>query len=158
MSEVSNVRGGINPLVTPASAKGVAADKALKGQNESGQNTLGTGNELPLVREITLPANDQLNAVDTDRSNNEASPQDLQLDDALESMNSTVQSVQRDLLFTVDDASERTIVKVLDTASGEVIRQIPEQTFLELAQKMKEYAEQGKLGSLAELRLIDDAS
>ena len=60
---------------------------------------------------------------------------------AVETMNDFVQTVQRDLHFSVDADLERTVVKVVDGASGDVIRQIPEESFLELARKMKEHGE-----------------
>lgn len=63
------------------------------------------------------------------------------LESAVASMNDYVQSIQRDLQFTVDEELEKTIVKVIDSHSGEIIRQIPDVVFLELARKLKEDGE-----------------
>lgn len=60
---------------------------------------------------------------------------------AIASMNDYVQLVQRDLQFSVDEDLERTVVKVVDSHSGELIRQIPDDIFLELARKLKEDGE-----------------
>ena len=61
-----------------------------------------------------------------------------QLKVAVKTANDFVQTVQRDLHFSIDDETDRTVVKVVESSSGEVIRQIPDETFLELARKMKE--------------------
>jgi flagellar protein FlaG len=53
-------------------------------------------------------------------------------------LNEFVQTVQRDLQFSVDEDLDRTVIKVVDSASGDLIRQIPEDVFLELARSLKE--------------------
>lgn len=55
---------------------------------------------------------------------------------ALATMNDYVQSIQRDLQFSVDDELDTTVIKVVDSKSGEVIRQIPDETLLELARNL----------------------
>lgn len=57
---------------------------------------------------------------------------------AVAQINDYVQSVQRDLQFSVDDDLGETIVKVIDRNTGDIIRQIPNQTALELARSLKE--------------------
>lgn len=52
---------------------------------------------------------------------------------AVAQMNEYIQSTQRDLHFSYDKASGETVVKVLDRSTQEVIRQIPDETFLKLA-------------------------
>ena len=47
-----------------------------------------------------------------------------------------IQSTQRDLRFSIDEASGETIVKVLDRQTEEVIRQIPDEVFLKLARSL----------------------
>ena len=53
---------------------------------------------------------------------------------AVAQMNEYIQSTQRDLHFSYDKASGETVVKVLDRSTQEVIRQIPDEIFLKLAQ------------------------
>ncbi len=60
------------------------------------------------------------------------------LDEAVSKITEYVQSVHRDLQFSVDDDSGMTVIKVLDGSSGELIRQIPEEVFLDLARKLNE--------------------
>lgn len=49
-----------------------------------------------------------------------------------------VQSVRRNLNFSLDESTERVVVKVTDAASGEVIRQIPSEEALKLAESLSE--------------------
>lgn len=52
---------------------------------------------------------------------------------AVNQVNEFVQKLSRDLQFMVDDASGRTVIKVLDTETKEVIRQIPPEELLRIA-------------------------
>jgi flagellar protein FlaG len=52
---------------------------------------------------------------------------------AVKQMNEYIQSTQRDLSFSYDKLSGETVVKVLDRGTQQVIRQIPDETFLKLA-------------------------
>lgn len=55
---------------------------------------------------------------------------------AVAHMNEFIQSTQRDLQFSYDSATGDTIVRVLDSATQEVIRQIPDEIFLKLARQL----------------------
>jgi flagellar protein FlaG len=57
---------------------------------------------------------------------------------AVEQMKDFAQVMSRQLQFDVDDDSGRTVVRVLDKDSGDVIRQIPSEEVLALARHMKE--------------------
>lgn len=50
-------------------------------------------------------------------------------------------SQNRDLSFTIDDETKRTIVTVKESSSGEVIRQIPSEEVLKLASRIQELQE-----------------
>lgn len=60
------------------------------------------------------------------------------IEQAVTEINEYVQSIERDLHFSIDEDSGLTIIRVRDKESGELIRQIPEDIFLNLAQKLKE--------------------
>lgn len=62
---------------------------------------------------------------------------EVDLKEAVADMNDYIQSVQRDLHFAVDEDLDQTVIKVVDRDTGELIRQIPEEVFLDLARKMK---------------------
>ena len=49
-----------------------------------------------------------------------------------------LQTLNRQLSFSVDDKSEKTVISVTDKASGDVIRQIPTEEILRIAEKIKE--------------------
>lgn len=57
---------------------------------------------------------------------------------AVEQMKDFAQVMSRQLQFDVDEDSGRTVVRVLDKDSGDVIRQIPSDEILALARHMKE--------------------
>jgi len=61
-----------------------------------------------------------------------------QLDDAVSQLNDFVQTVQRDLQFEVDNDLGKTIVKVVDQSTQEVIRQIPDEVALRLAENLQQ--------------------
>ncbi|RBP69292.1 flagellar protein FlaG [Marinobacter nauticus] len=61
-----------------------------------------------------------------------------ELDQAVSQLNDFVQNVQRDLQFEVDNEMGQTIVKVVDQQTQEVIRQIPDEVALRLAEKLQQ--------------------
>ena len=85
-----------------------------------------TGNDLP-------PAAEAARSLPQYPVNSQAVQERVQA--AVAQMNEYIQSTQRDLNFTYDPDSGETVVKVLDRATQEVIRQIPDEIFLRLAQQ-----------------------
>ncbi|NOZ11340.1 MAG: flagellar protein FlaG [Gammaproteobacteria bacterium] len=67
-----------------------------------------------------------------------ATEQSSDLQETLDSLTQRVQSMQRDLQFSVDKHSGQTVVKVIDSETDEVIRQIPAEEVLALAQRLDE--------------------
>lgn len=59
-----------------------------------------------------------------------------ELQSAVNAIQDFVQSLQRNLEFSVDDSTGTVVVKVVARDSGEVIRQIPSETALELAKSL----------------------
>lgn len=70
-------------------------------------------------------------------------PDPAQLNQALQSINKALQSSSSNIEFTVDDDTERTVVKVVDQQTGEIIRQMPSLEALEIAKALDRAA--GKL-------------
>lgn len=62
------------------------------------------------------------------------------VDEAVEKINQHVQTVQRDLQFTVDEDSGKTVIKVIDSNTKELIRQIPGEEALQVAKRLTEGA------------------
>ena len=61
-----------------------------------------------------------------------------QVKDAVSKLNDYVQSTERTLDFQMDEDSGKTVIKVYDTLSSELIRQIPNELALELAQNLND--------------------
>ncbi|PHQ88028.1 MAG: flagellar biosynthesis protein FlaG [Thalassobium sp.] len=61
-----------------------------------------------------------------------------QVKDAVSRINEYVQKSERTLNFKLDEESGRTVISVYDSASSELIRQIPSELALELAQKLND--------------------
>jgi|TARA_B110000977_G_scaffold165207_1_gene212218 flagellar protein FlaG len=60
------------------------------------------------------------------------------LEDSVNFINHSMQNIQRDLSFSIDADSNRTVIKVLDSKSGSVIRQIPTEQALDMVNRIKE--------------------
>ena len=61
-----------------------------------------------------------------------------QISEAVTKINEIVQSVQRDLSFNLDEDSGQTIIRVVDSGSGELIRQIPSEEALAIALQLRD--------------------
>ena len=59
-----------------------------------------------------------------------------QLESAVSSIQEFVQSVKRSINFALDDESGRVVVKVTDASTGDVIRQIPSEEAIRLADSL----------------------
>ncbi|AQZ94993.1 flagellar protein FlaG [Halopseudomonas phragmitis] len=66
-------------------------------------------------------------------------PADRQsLEKAVSDMQDFVQSVRRDINFQLDDGTGQVVVRVTEAATGDVIRQIPSEEALRLAENLSE--------------------
>lgn len=65
-------------------------------------------------------------------------PERAQLEQAVNDIQDYVNKAQRNLEFSIDDSTQKVVVKVIATESGDVIRQIPSETALLLAQRLQE--------------------
>ena len=61
-----------------------------------------------------------------------------QVENAVSKLNEYVQSTARTLNFQVDDESGKTVIKVYDRESEQLISQIPNELVLELARRLNE--------------------
>jgi len=66
----------------------------------------------------------------------EISSEDIQ--QAVSELNQHIQNIERDLFFSVDDSSGRTIVRVVNSETEEVIRQIPSEEVLRISRSIHE--------------------
>lgn len=61
-----------------------------------------------------------------------------QLEDLVEDIQQATKVMQRNLNFTIDDSTGFTVIKVTDALSGDVIRQMPTEDALRLAERLDE--------------------
>ncbi len=64
-------------------------------------------------------------------------PTPAQLQEAVSQINDFIQTVQRDVAFSVDEGSGHTVIKVIDSESGKLVRQIPNEEVLAMASHLK---------------------
>lgn len=62
-----------------------------------------------------------------------------QIENAVRELNEFVQSNNRELAFSVDEGSNKQVVKVTDSESGKVIRQIPSEELLRLSERLQDF-------------------
>ncbi|SMF36320.1 flagellar protein FlaG [Alteromonadaceae bacterium Bs31] len=122
MIEVRNTAPAPLQSAVPASSKGAVEARSTGGNN------------LPSTIE-----NQTKNSAD--EVSQAPKREEPKLESAVATISDYVQSIQRDLQFSIDDELEKTVIKVVDGDSGELIRQIPEEAFLELARKLREDGE-----------------
>lgn len=67
-------------------------------------------------------------------------PRPEQLKAAVSKLNDYVQNLSRTLSFSIEETSGRTVIKVYDTETEELIRQIPSEETLKLAEQISEQA------------------
>jgi flagellar protein FlaG len=101
----------------------------------TGQRILETGTHTEassLAAKQSAAAVQTANAVDPSAR----VPSMDQLDDAIKKINETMKSLSQNVEFSVDADSNRTIVKVVEYETGQVIRQMPSPEALEIAKAM----------------------
>ena len=68
-----------------------------------------------------------------------------ELQDAVARINDHMQVVRRNLQFNLDDASGETVVKVIDTDTEEIIRQLPSEEALKISRQIESFVEGANL-------------
>jgi flagellar protein FlaG len=106
--------------------KPVGNNSPLQGQRISDSGNFSA--DVPSTRQSASPLQ-TVNAV----KQTEEVPDLNQLNDAVKSINATINALSPNLEFTVDSDTERTVVKVIDKQTNEIIRQLPTPEALEIA-------------------------
>lgn len=75
-------------------------------------------------------------ALPPEQSSPEVSAEELQ--QVVEKLNDHVQQIQRDLKFSVDDTSGRTVIRVVNSQTDEVVRQIPSEEVLRISRNIQD--------------------
>lgn len=90
--------------------------------------------ELQRFSESSAGAQESAPTADTNSS--EQRNDSLELEDATREIEQFLQSQNRNLAFSVDENTERSVVTVTESGSGDVIRQIPSEEVLRLAERL----------------------
>jgi len=110
-----------NQISKDVLSSSTVAKTANVGQAQSRQNVAAEeGKSLP-------PESDKAGKV----SNEE-------LQQAVTQLNDRMQQVERDLLFSVDDSSGQTVVRVVNSETDEVVRQMPTEEALRISRNIKD--------------------
>lgn len=124
---MNEIQAQVGRAQVPASNKPLSSapqvdqvNKEVKaGPAEADKLEVQTGKELPQVQEKET-----------------AEVQEKEVAEAVSKLNEYVQKTQRHLDFQLDEESGRTVVRVYDTDSDKLVRQIPDEAALELAKKL----------------------
>ncbi len=116
------------------------------GQNIAASDVVSTetANKSELQSVVVDQNESQQQAKDDQGKQNSADNSDttskksLNIESAVSEISDFLQSTNRQLSFSVDEKSDRQIVKVTDSESGEIIRQIPSEDVLALSERIRE--------------------
>jgi flagellar protein FlaG len=88
----------------------------------------------PDTRPVVVPASQAV----------QAQPSAQELKNAVAAINQAMQQSNRNLEFSVDSDTNTTVVKMVDTSTGELIRQFPSETTLAISRGIEQF-QQGLL-------------
>ncbi len=107
----------------------ISSVAALPKQTRDGATSVGSGQQA---------AKDLKPSGGSDSTTTDAQADSGSIDAAVADIQSFVQTVKRGLNFNVDDSSGEVVVKVIDTDSGKLVRQIPSEELLKLAERLED--------------------
>ncbi|WP_226595734.1 flagellar protein FlaG [Marinobacter nauticus] len=125
-----------NPNLKLVNASDRAPVKALSSSQAEGRNAPALATSIAGAPQVQPNVANEASKAERLQERNEAQREEL--DQAVSQLNDFVQNVQRDLQFEVDNDMGQTIVKVVDQQTQEVIRQIPDEVALRLAEKLQQ--------------------
>jgi len=123
--------------LSSSSAEGMRAAGSISNNFAASQNSVASvkspSSQSNVVQQQTLSSAEQAaQAKEAQQAKKE------QLTSAVSQLNDYVQNVQRDLQFEVNNELGQTIVRVVDQQTQKVIRQIPDELALQLAEKLQQ--------------------
>jgi flagellar protein FlaG len=114
-----------------------SASAQVAGSDASTQLAISPSGQETRVQAVpSASRGNEVSQVQDSESRSEA--QREQLNDAVSKLNDFVQNVQRDLQFEIDNELGQTVVRVVDQETQKVIRQIPDEVALRLAENLQQ--------------------
>jgi flagellar protein FlaG len=92
------------------------------------------------VTKVRDVSSSQQGATAARESTGQAKDQARSIDDVVSGLNEMVQNLHRHLQFSVDEDSGDTVIKVIDSDTQQVVRQIPSEEIVRLHQRLKDAA------------------
>ena len=114
--------------------------------NELNMPIYGTNQGLDTQKVESRPKVETLNSQQLDYSvsniqqESQEEPVGEELTNVVTEMNSAAQNLQRNLLFSVDESTGSTFVKVVDKDTDETVREIPAKEIREIKARLEEVA------------------
>ncbi len=106
-------------------------------QTLNGYQAQSLPSPTPAPRESAAPVTEaKVKAPEAPVQQKSAQPSPKQVEQALDKVKQVMTAKASALTFTVDDKSGDTIVRVVDSDTGEVIRQIPSKELVEIARAL----------------------
>lgn len=115
---VTEANAQVRQAVTPATGN-------LQNQQKQSSAAVKESAASPAVRQGLPIETESVSAAQEAKGSSKHPPSPEQLDKMVDELNTFIQDVRRELRFSVDHESGRTVIKVIDSESQEVIRQIP---------------------------------
>ncbi len=106
---------------------------------DSGNQQVNTSPEVESVKQAEAAAQFE-EQQKTQQQQSEKPISNEELESVVTEMNTVAQDLQRDLLFSVDEKSGGTFVKVIDKETEEVVREIPSKEVREIKARLEEVA------------------
>lgn len=123
------VQNKVNSVDDSAFAKSETSDSAISSVDSQKNAVNISAEQNNLAEQAKVSASNADNLINAEQN---------QIETALDEVTNFVQTQNRQLDFSFDEQSNRSIIKVTDSDSGEMIRQIPSEDVLKLAQRIKE--------------------
>lgn len=119
-----------NESLDAAEQRRERSENADKSDNSQGVNVVSNNDVITSENSVQASQN-QVDNLDRERVKE-------RLDSAVQEVESFLKGQNRNLTFSIDDETKRSIVTVKDSQSGDVIRQIPSEEVLKLAERIQE--------------------
>ncbi|WP_051379043.1 flagellar protein FlaG [Derxia gummosa] len=101
----------------------------------TGQKTAATARAQRGEDASSTAASAKAEATEKAKAAKEAKPEDVK--DAVKKLNQSLEDDNRQVRFEIDPSSSRVITKIVDTSTKEVLRQIPSEEVLRMAEALK---------------------
>lgn len=115
--------------------------KSLSGDGERPSQNSSSSLVSDNSRFFTAPAPENIQDISTTAVNITNEEASARLREAVQEVERFINTQNRDLAFSLDDRAQRQVVTVKDSSSGDVIRQIPSDEVLKMAERIRELQE-----------------